>query len=112
MAAPKGHPKWGGKRKGTNNKKTISDEVYLDLYKQGVKEEFGPLQEAEMELAKGVYVIKPVKDSKGNIIDAKVYKEKPDARALEHLFSMTLGKPTEKIEHSGQVEIKKLILDQ
>ena len=57
MPAPKGHKKWGGKKKGTKNKKTIEAETALVLYKQEMLKELIPLIRSQQQLAKGLVVV-------------------------------------------------------
>ena len=57
MPAPKGHKKWGGKKKGAKNKKTIEAETALVLYKQEMLKELIPLIRSQQQLAKGLVVV-------------------------------------------------------
>jgi hypothetical protein len=70
--------------------------------KEKILDKWGDLIDKKIELANGVYVMKPVVQN-GKVVDVKVYKEKPDGQALEYLFSMMIGKPKDEVEHSGSV---------
>ena len=48
-------------------------------------------------MAKGFYFVKPIKKD-GQVIDAKVYKTKPDNQAIEQIFDRVIGKPTENLD--------------
>lgn len=88
MAAPKGHKKWGGKKKGSKHKETIEKEMALEVMRKIVLKKWQPLIDKKIELAEGVFV----KNLKG------VYKEKPDSQSLEYLFSMVVGRPKEAVD--------------
>ena len=88
--------KEGAKSKKGKHKKTIEKEMALQVMKEKILEKWGPLIEKKIELAEGIFVMKPVKVG-GEIVDVKVYKEKPDSQSLEYLFSMVVGKPKEEI---------------
>lgn len=55
--APKGHKKWGGKKKGTKNKKTIEKAKALEVYQQAILKELKPLMSAHFAVAKGTQII-------------------------------------------------------
>lgn len=117
--APKGHKKYGGGMKtGQKTKKTLEQTETLELMREKITERmFGEdgLLKKKFELANGVYVMKPIKVD-GVVVDVKVYKEKPDSQSLEYLFSMVVGKPSDKMDlniHSKDIKelaeaIKKL----
>ena len=111
MGRPKGLPKTGGRKKGTPNKKTaqrrIEEAKALEIMKKKIMERWVPLVEKQMELAEGVFVIKPIKVN-GVVVDAKVYKEKPDRQSLEYLFSIVVGKPKENINLNVEENIRKI----
>jgi len=95
--------KYGGKRpgsgrpKGSQNKKTIEEKMALAELRKKVLEEWEDLISKKIELAKGIYVIKPIK-IKGKVVDVKVYQKEPDGQALEYLFSMVVGRPLDKLQ--------------
>jgi hypothetical protein len=95
---PKGLPKTGGKKKGSKHKKTIAQEQALEFLREKIRRDFDELYEAKIALAKGVYIIKPVEDNLGKVINAKAFKEKPDGQSIEYLFSLVVGKPKEKMD--------------
>lgn len=39
MAAPKGHPKWGGRKKGTRNKYYLDPNVWMGKFEEMVNEQ-------------------------------------------------------------------------
>ncbi len=83
-------------------KKTLEKEALLLIMKEKIDSIWGELIDKKIELAKGIYVLKPVVEN-GQVVDAKVYKDKPDGGALEYLFSMRVGKPKDQVEYSGSV---------
>lgn len=92
----------GGKLSAKKRKKTLEKEALLLVMKEKILDKWGDLIDKKIELANGVYVMKPVVQN-GKVIDVKVYKEKPDGQALEYLFSLMIGKPKDEVEHSGGV---------
>ena len=107
--APKGHKKYGGgMKKGQKIKKTIEKEMALEVMKAKILEKWGDLIEKKIELASGVYVMKPIRVG-GVVVDVKVYKEKPDSNSLEYLFSIVVGMPKGSLDiNLGIKDIKKL----
>ena len=53
----KGHPKYGGRKKGTKNKATIEKEKALQLHEQGILEELQEIRKAQISLAKGISIM-------------------------------------------------------
>ena len=96
----KGNP--GGKMSLGKKRKTLEKEALLLIMKEKIDSIWGELIDKKIELAKGIYVLKPVVEN-GQVVDAKVYKDKPDGGALEYLFSMRVGKPKDQVECSGSV---------
>lgn len=92
----------GHKTKGKKKGKTLEKEALLLIMREKIDPIWGELIDKKIELAKGIYVLKPV-IVEGKVVDAKVYKEKPDGGALEYLFAMRVGKPKDEVEHSGSV---------
>ena len=99
MGRPKGLPKTGGKKKGSKNKKTIEQEMALELLRKKIRENWDDLINTKLELAKGIWAQKII--GKGIV---KVYKEKPDSNSLEYLFSMVVGKPKENLDITSKGE--------
>jgi len=93
--------KEGEKTKG-KRRKTLEKEALLLVMKEKILDRWGDLIDKKIELASGVFVMKPVVID-GKVVDVKVYKEKPDGNALEYLFSMMVGKPKDEMEHSGTI---------
>ena len=46
MPAPKGHIKWGGKKKGSKHKKTIKQEEALKFIQDKIRRELDPILDA------------------------------------------------------------------
>ncbi|MDD5065208.1 MAG: hypothetical protein PHQ35_10690 [Phycisphaerae bacterium] len=137
--AKKGHPKWGGKKKGTKNKKTIEKEKALELYKQEHLKKLRPLITAQQELAMGEVVMlqrKLVKNQKtgklersGELTQVRdasevirllnsdgrgedwhlIFTKDPNAKAQEDIFNRVFGKPKEEIDISVAVKDLKAI---
>lgn len=94
-----GNREGAGRPAGSKSKKTIEQEQALEFLRQRIRDDWEGLIDSKIELAKGVYVMKDIKrGADGKIIEAKVYKTKPDSQSLEYLLSVVVGKPTEKIE--------------
>lgn len=77
--------------------KIKSQEEAIKFYAQEMFKILPSLTDAQQELAKGAYILKPIRKD-GEIIDAKVYKSKPDNTALEDIFNRILGKVKEKMD--------------
>ena len=92
-----GKRKGAGRKKGSIGKKTIEEKMALSEFRKKVLEKWEGLIDKKIALAEGVFVMKPVKVG-GVVVDVKVYKEKPDGQALEYLFSMVVGRPTDKLQ--------------
>jgi hypothetical protein len=92
----------GHKTKGKKKGKTLEKEALLLIMKEKIQPIWDELIDKKIELGRGVYVLKPVIVD-GKVVDAKVYKEKPDGQALEYLFSLMVGDPKKYLELSGNV---------
>lgn len=117
MPAPKGHPKWGGKQKGTKNKATLEKELELEAMRQIVLEHLRPMTEAQIAHCQGVaYMVLRHKDgtftraTDVKQIDAacaagaeafQVFTQAPNTQAFTALLDRTFGKPAESLEVSG-----------
>lgn len=103
----KGHKKVGGKKKGSKHKKTIEQEMALEILRKEIRKYWGELIKTKVELAKGIYVEKKVPVGKGaKKMLVIVYKKTPDGKSLEWLIEMVVGKPKESVEVSGEVKTK------
>jgi hypothetical protein len=137
--APKGHKKYGGGiKKGQRHKKTIDIEKAREIYKQEVLSELKPLLISQLQSAKGLFVVlrrglvkgkngklyrggqlEQVKDpfeiqqllnSDGQGEDWHIITSKePNIVALKDILDRAFGRPTETIEHKGDVRL--LIMD-
>ena len=97
MPAPKKHPRWGGRQKGSKNKTTVEKEMALKVLQDKILEKWEVLINKKLELAEGVFVMKPI-NKNGQPVEGNIYKEKPDKESLEYLFSMVVGKPTQAVD--------------
>lgn len=86
-----------GRPKGSVGKSTAMALQMREELVQRVKKEFGPIVDALIEDAKGLYEEKVTKD--GTI---KIFKNKPNYKASEYLFNQSIGKPKETVEMSGK----------
>ena len=111
MPFTKGRKKTGGVKKGKIKKFSTSKELALERMRQKIARKWTKLVNAKIALAEGVWVMKPVM-KKGKLVKTKVYQEKPDSLSLEYLFSIMVGKPTEKIDFSGKITSLELNQDQ
>ena len=101
MGRKKGSPKTGGKKKGSKHKKTIEQEQALSILRKMIREKWGPMIKAKIDLASGLYTFKfiEVEDKKGKIKKrVRVYRKSPDSKSIEDLISRVVGKPTERVE--------------
>jgi len=90
------------KKKG-KHKKTLEKEMILEYMRGRIIEEFEELMNRQIELAKGIYIMKPIKQG-GKIVDVKIYKQKPDQKSLEYLFNVVVGRPTQPIDITSKGE--------
>ena len=97
MGAPKGHPKYGGKKKGSKHKKTIEQEKALEFLREEIRKHLPELIQNKLELARGIWCerLVEIKNKKGKVekVKAVVYREKPDPKAIEDLLDRVVGKP-------------------
>lgn len=125
MAAPKGHKKWGGKKKGTQNKKTIDRKIVEEAFRQRILLNIQGLLTAQIKIAKGTsYLFKIVKTKKGGKehilvddpleikyvldevegegeLDNNYYYisiKQPDNRALDSLMNRVFGTVKESLD--------------
>jgi len=107
MGAPKGHPKYGGKKKGSKHKKTIEQEKALEFLREAIREHLPELIRNKLELARGIWCEKlvEVKDKKGKvkITKARVYREKPDSGAIDSLLDRVVGKPASLMDFGALI---------
>ena len=97
MPAPKGHKKWGGKKKGSKHKKTIEQEMALEFLRQEIRKHLPELIQNKLELARGIWCeqLVSIKDKNGKLkrFTARVYRKEPDSKAIDDLFDRVVGKP-------------------
>lgn len=98
--------KKGGRPKGqVGNHTLLAQEMRRRLIEK-VYENFDPILDGQMELAKGLFHAEhPVLDeSTGLMVRAKkIVKEKPDAGTAKYLLDQIIGKAKETIEHTGNL---------
>jgi len=100
--------KLGGRPLGT-----VSDETRIrqELRKKLTKlasDHAHELFDAKLDLAKGHFVY--VKD--GITGEMRVYKKSPDGKSIEWILEQTIGKAKEFVEHSGDITVKDLVIDE
>jgi vancomycin resistance protein YoaR len=96
--------KRGGRPQGTLNPETIKRNEMRQKMLERIEQEFQPLMDAAMDLAKGVVIYVPGKDGK----KSKVYEQKPDADMVKYLLDQSAGKALTSVEMSGGVSIDNL----
>lgn len=96
--------KLGGRSKGSLNPETIKRNHIRQMMLDRIEQEFSPLMDAAVDLAKGVVVYVPGKDGK----PLKVYKQTPNVEMLKYLLDQSAGKALTPVEMSGNVEIANL----
>lgn len=117
--AKKGGPRPNsGRRKGSFSKETL---LQLEMRKQlteRVHKEFSGLIEAQIDLAKGLFVeeVVEVEDKEnGKVIGKKqkrrVYKRPPSQEAMKYLIDQSLGKARETID-LNQTVVNSVTLDE
>lgn len=106
-----------GRPKGSKNKKTIEQELALELLREKVREKWDELMNAKLDLALGCKVLKQTWSNGKKVGEEYVYKEKPDSGSIEYLQAMVVGKPktttdvnvaTKRIEET-QKSIQKIL---
>lgn len=109
--------KFGGRQKGTKNKKTVETERRLQAMKDLVMKEIRPMTMAQIQHAKGVsYMV--LRHSDGTYaratdqkqIDAackmggeafQIFTQAPNVQAFTDLMNRTFGKPAENVNVTG-----------
>jgi hypothetical protein len=112
MAAPKGHPRWGGRTKGQKNVKTLAVEEERRLLREQILAARGPMTEAQINHAQGVsYMV--LRNPDGTFtratdekqIDAacaigayafKIFTQAPNQPAYATLMAYAVDKPKEQ----------------
>lgn len=90
----------GGKRKGAGRKTgyraphTIETTKMREYFVKRVAEEFEPLMNTQLELAKGIH--EAVLDKDGKVVNA--YKKMPDPTTLKYLMDQSIGRAKETID--------------
>jgi len=99
----KGNP--GGAMSAHKRTKTLEKEALLEVMKKKIDKVWGELIDKKIELAQGIYVLKPIVVD-GKVVDVKVYKKEPDGDALEYLFERRVGKIKDEVEFSGGLKFE------
>ncbi len=122
MAAPKGHPKWGGKRKGSKHQSTLTKEAIRDRVQARVAAELDPILDAQIALCRGVKYLVLRSKSTGRFLRKyqlgesinpeteviEVWEKEPSTPAFTDLMNRAADKPAEqvqKLEISGEVNL-------
>ncbi len=101
----------GGKREGAGKPKgsvashtLLAQEMRRKLI-EGLAANFDPILAGQIELAKGAFHAEnPVLDEvTGNMVRAKIIKDKPDASVARYFIDQVLGKAKETVEVSGNL---------
>src|SRR3990167_1122092 len=126
MAPPKGHPRWGGKRKGHKSKATLSKERARDFVRERVCAELGPLTDAQIAHAKGLKYLVTRDKKTGKFIRVteamarhrsalssneeiiEVWEKDPSVQAFTDLLNRAIDKPAEQahqVQVTGEVTV-------
>ena len=126
MAPPKGHPRWGGKRKGSKLRSTLDKEAARAFVRERVCAELGPLTDAQIGHAKGLKYLVTRDKKTGKFIRVteamarhrsalssneeiiEVWEKDPSVQAFTDLLNRALDKPAEqpqRVQVTGEVTI-------
>lgn len=86
-----------GPKKGAKYKKTLEKEAFRAIFMEKMREKFGDIIDAQIELAKGIAIIDK-KDDTGE----RIFDRPPSAEAGKNLIEQTMGKAPQHIEVSGK----------
>jgi hypothetical protein len=98
VEASRKNGKKGGRPKGSLSETARMQQEMRKMLTQRARKEFSGLIDAQLDLARGVYVeeVDTVKDKKGNIkTKRRVYKRPPSSEAIKYLMDQAVGKPKE-----------------
>lgn len=98
----------GGRIPGAGRKKaghTIAAEAARAYVVQRVVTEIKPIMDAQVDLAKGIYVEE--KNDKGERV--RVYQKEPDTVSAKYLLDQTIGRAKETIEMNSKLGIFQII---
>jgi hypothetical protein len=87
--------KKGGRPKSGH---TLATEAMRRFLIEKVNEEFGPIIQAQIDLAKGLHVIEQGKDG-----EVRRYQREPSESAAKQLVDQAIGRAKESIEVSGDL---------
>ncbi len=96
--------KRGGRPLGTLNPETIKRNEMRQKMLARIEQEFNPLMDAALDLAKGIVVYVPGKDGK----KSKVYEREPNTDMVKYLLDQSAGKALTSVEMSGGLSIDNL----
>lgn len=68
-----------------------------------VNEHVEDIVEAQVDLARGLWIRERVKDKNGQTVEQKVYQKAPDKDAGQYLLNQVIGKPKENMVVAGKV---------
>ena len=118
MAPPKGHPRYGGVRKGYKHPKTIEKALERERLRSIIEAEMEPMTKAQIEHAKGVkYMVLRKRD--GSFARAtdeaqlnaavaageqafQIFTQAPNTQAYADLMNRYLDKPAEQLKVTGE----------
>jgi hypothetical protein len=103
-----GARKGAGIKKGTVLKKTIEKKIKAEhmrkYFLDRVAEEIGPIVEAQIELAKGVFVLEKITVGRGKNKKTveRVFQKPPDQSMIRYMLDQSLGRATENVNVGGE----------
>src|SRR5690606_11852628 len=92
-----------GRPKGSVQTSTLIARKMKEALIKEVNKELKPIVRAQIDSAKGVYVMKRVKLPNGQTID-RYYQTKPDVQAAKNLLDQAIGKPQESLKVEGEIK--------
>lgn len=107
MAAPTKEKKKPGRPPGSVGQNTVKSQAMRAKLLELVEKEFGPIVQANIDLATGIVVHQKVK-VKGKEYD-RYYTLKPDAQAQKYILDQAVGKAKETLEVSGEMTLVQLV---
>jgi len=96
-----------GRPKGSVSGNTLRAQKMREHLQKKVEEEFGPIIQAQIDLATGVVIQQKVK-LKNKTID-RYYTMKPDANAAKYILDQAIGRAKETLEVSGEMTLIDLV---
>ncbi len=106
ITANKKNAQKAGRPKGSVANHTLLAQEMRKRMIEKLYANFDPILDGQLELAKGVFHAEnPVIDEvTGNLIRAKIVKDKPDPSVARYFIDQVMGKAKETVEHTGEVK--------